>query len=214
MDPSVVRGLLHELRTPLNVLVGYADLLDDGTLPSGAQQRVARIQGAAGRLTGLLDLAADLARALQGLVPATPVSPSAALAMAVAAVEGDATARRITLEHAGAGSGPDAVTGAVSSPEHAPVPLAARTLTCALIHAVHRSPGGAVVRARAEGREVVIESTAEITDPAGPPPPGQAGQRFWLEATALLADALGARLAVEHPGTPGWRARVLLPATS
>jgi len=212
LDATLVRGLLHELRTPLNVLLGYADLLDDDSLAPALRQRVARVRGAGERLTQLLDVGADLARAAQHRTEPDAAGPAEALAAAAGAVAPEAAGRQVALEVVGAAT-PDAGagTGTGGGGATAALPARARVVAAVLTYAVHRSTAGNRIVAAVEGDDVVVTTTIAIPAATGPPPPGQAGQRFWWEAAQLLAGSAGVGLRQEHPGQPPWRAVVSFP---
>jgi signal transduction histidine kinase/CheY-like chemotaxis protein len=92
----------HELRTPLNAVLGFAQLLQGGTLGDLNQQqhaRVTHIQAAGWHLLGIIDDLLDLARAEAGAlrVRSEPVALLAVVEQAFALVESAAQTATVRL---------------------------------------------------------------------------------------------------------------------
>lgn len=89
----------HELRSPLGAILGYAELLEDGTfgeLDEKAADAVHRLRASAEQLAGLLDgMDAHAAHADAG--PAMPVHARTLLDSAAHAVAAEAAARDVSI---------------------------------------------------------------------------------------------------------------------
>ena len=92
----------HEMRTPLNAVLGYAELLDlelDGPLTVGQRQQIERIRVGSRHLLDLINDLLDLARldARRLELDVRPVAVFAVIEEVAALLEGQATAKGITL---------------------------------------------------------------------------------------------------------------------
>ncbi|MEX0874280.1 MAG: ATP-binding protein [Actinomycetota bacterium] len=161
----------HELKTPLTVILGFAQILLDGSLPHDDQQTALEaIEKRAKELSRIVDRLLMTGRIDSGriLLTATHVDVRAILPERAAALA-TATERRIICEVA------DDVPELVGDPE-----AVATVVDHLLDNAVKYSPDGGdvVLRARKRGEHVIIE----VTDPGVGMNPEEAAHcfdRFW-----------------------------------
>jgi signal transduction histidine kinase len=166
-DGEWLRVLAHELRTPIGAILGYGELLSDGTfgpLEPRAVDAVRRVRGAADQLLALVE-GLDETDDGPAATPAS-VAAGALLAEAAAALTADAQVRgvRLVVEDSDAVFVTDAAR-------------AARALRLALGGAIKASPG-AVLQLSAETAPVphIIIRGSQL-DPLRdmPGPPGSTG---------------------------------------
>ena len=93
--------LSHELRTPMNAILGWADMLRQGTLAEDRRARAcAAIFNNATRQAQLIEALLDMARIVAGnlQLERTTVDPREVAATAVAAVQASAAVKRIQID--------------------------------------------------------------------------------------------------------------------
>ncbi|MCO5167374.1 MAG: response regulator [Planctomycetes bacterium] len=139
-------GVSHELRTPLNAIIGFADLLREEagpTLSAGHARYLDEVLGAARHLLGLINEVLDLSRIEAGrlTLELEDVRAGDAVAEALALVEPQARARRVTI----------AARGALDASARADRARLRQVLVNLLSNAVKFSP---------EGQPVDVEVTA------------------------------------------------------
>ena len=148
MKAEFLADMTHELRSPLNTILGFAELMHDGSVGPVADDHKEYLGDilTSGRhllrmIDGLLDLAKLEVGHAEGTVEA--IDLAALVSGAHALVEGRAAHRRIRIQ-----SEVDAVTGIVRDPVRM-----MQIVFDALSNAVNCTPDGGVVtlRARPEG---------------------------------------------------------------
>lgn len=137
----------HELRTPLTSVIGYAQLLeDDLALSSAARDYLALIQASGAQLVALVEGLIDLSQLESGELELyyEPVRFETVLSRALAAVQGTAHARGLSVH----------LSGEASVTLYADAPRLGQILGAYLSNAVKFTPLGGTV-------EVVLEADAD-----------------------------------------------------
>ena len=105
-------NMSHEIRTPMIAILGYADLLRDGTIPAAARaEHLETIHASGRRLLGILDGILDMARIETGRleVEIRPCSPARIVDEVVAGRRGQADLKGLALDLAIEGVVPDSI---------------------------------------------------------------------------------------------------------
>ncbi|UFU11760.1 ATP-binding protein [Ideonella dechloratans] len=191
---ELLARLSHELRTPLNAILGFTQLLlaDHDRMPAMARQKqLQQIEHAGVHLLSLINDVLELAQpqpATAGQLPQPPVELSEVLASALPLVQAQAAQKQIAWRL-------DVPTGLRACGD--PVRLR-QVLINLLTNAIkyNRDGGWVAVRARAEGRQVLLSvSDSGIGMPAEAQT--QAFEPFHrLPASAADVDGVGIGLAI------------------
>lgn len=224
MKDEFLTTLSHELRTPLNAIVGWAHMLQAGTLGPVEQARAVETILRSARLqTGLVEDLLDISRIVTGklVLDRSPLDVGAAAAHALDAARPTALARGIALERSIAAD-PLRIEGDAARVQ--------QIFWNLLTNALKFTPrdGRVELYARREGREVVVEV---VDDGAGIDPPflphlferfrqGDAsttrhhgGLGLGLAITRHLVESHGGTIEAESPGLGrGATFRVRFPA--
>jgi two-component system, NtrC family, sensor kinase len=163
-DRGWMAVLTHELRTPAGAILGYGELLADGTfgeLPPAADDAVRRLRAAADQLVALLD---GLDNGVAAITPvASTVGAGTLLEEAAAALRVDAEARTVTIQ---------LVEGDVSFATDRG--QASRALRLALGAAVKASAGAVLTVSAHDGAVPRVEIHGSRLDPVRDGPGGGA----------------------------------------
>lgn len=149
--------LAHELRTPAAAILGYEELLEEGTLGEmepRALDALQRIRLAVRHLCGLLDGLDRLHPDYASQEPPQKVPAAEVIGRAIAATRSDAEARRTTLEE---GAGETALATRVDE--------AHRALVLALGAAIKNSPGATLRIDARDGEPPCITIAGATLDP-------------------------------------------------
>jgi PAS domain-containing protein len=212
----------HELRTPLNAVIGFSEALRAGGMPRHAAEMAASIHEAGTHLLALIDDILDATRAEVGALPvlAEPTIPAAA-------AEAAARLLHSAAEQAG-------VAIAVRAPVELPQVLADprrlhQILTNLVSNAIKFSPAGGTVTLSAAadaggGLEFAVADRGigiapedlerafqPFTQLDSSPARRYGGSGLGLHLSRVLAEALGATLALDSAPGEGTIARLRFP---
>ena len=163
----------HELRTPLATMRGYAELYRQGAVrePAEVAGAMSRIEGEAGRMSGLVEDLLLLARLDdQRPMEFAPVDLTVLAADAAQDARALDPSRRITLHGLGDALGPTVVPG----DEH----KLRQVMTNLVSNAIHHTPAGTPVEIALGGRQPGGTAVLEVRDHGPGIDPQQARQVF------------------------------------
>jgi PAS domain S-box-containing protein len=223
---ELIATLSHELRTPLNVIVGYHDLLLDGTfgtLTSEQSYTIRRAQRSAQELLDIMSATLDLTRMDGGHVRL--VTQSVATADLLEELKGDlhqlSDKPGVTLQWETAPNTPKVAT------DPAKLKMIVKHLVRNALQLTNHGAVTVMVQPRSNGVEIAIAdhgagiSHAAMTTIFGPqqqPDPaalaGFGGSGLGLYAARQLVELLGGKVAVETERATGSTVRVFLPLSA
>jgi signal transduction histidine kinase len=198
-EQRLTSELAHELRTPLTAIQGSADLaLLRGVGDQEVREDLETISAAARRMTEAISALLDLARSTRGGRQAVTTAREVVAAVAPLVPDG------LTLVDEAS-----ALTTAIA----APADLVVRALSPIVENAVRHAETRVVVRARAEGAEVVVEVgddgpgvAPDVRDVVFEPGlSGSGGTGLGLGISRRVARSLGGNVEVAEPTAGGER---------
>jgi two-component system, cell cycle sensor histidine kinase PleC len=206
--------MAHELRSPVSAVLGYSELLADGTLgplDTPASDALRRMHHAAEQLLRIIEGIDDLATdSTAAAAPVELVSARDLIEYAAAALRTDAEARRIQV-----------IIEAADTTLSTRPDSAQRALTLALGAALKVSSGGTIRIAADEGPDAGIVITGSRLDPQRDDPDAARAAGAQLTGAGLrlilarnTAAHAGGALHLERAADDSTTLRLLLPAPS